>query len=215
MRWFVCLFLCLQMACRSEKAPPAPVAASAGVAPEVATGPYLITAPKLEAFVKYQRKLLEVQRGILQDVQALAAQLDGGSKGGQNTVGEMEGSLRSIERKARAEEAARQEAGLSQEDVNAISNVVTEVMGQRYLARALRFDEQLKSLEALQQKLPPGQRDAMNVQLTALREQAAQYQGLSEARRTHGDANVDAVLTREAALLQNYRDMLATFGGSP
>ena len=119
-----------------------------------------------------------------------------------------------IEAKARAEAQAREAAGLSEADVNALSRIVTDVISQRHLAQVMRYDEEIRATEALQAKLPEAQREELAPRLKTLREQEAGFSGLAEVRRRHGDANVDAVLGREPDLAKNYRDMLEAYGGS-
>jgi hypothetical protein len=123
----------------------------------------------------------------------------------------MTATMKLIEGKAKAEEAARKEARLSEEDVNGIADVVTAVIGQRQLIQALQMDEELNKLEEMQAKLTPEQREELAPQVAAMRERVEDIQKLTEARHTYGDANVDLVLTREADLTKNYQDMLSTF----
>jgi hypothetical protein len=170
---------------------------------------YVVTKQKLDAYVGYQRKLLEAYEALLRDMARVHGRmLDGGGE----MVADVNAAMKLIESKAKAEEAARKEAGLSEEDVNGIAEVVTAVIGQRQLAQALQTEEELKKLEEMQAKLTPEQREELEPQLAAMRERNEELQKLVEVRRTYGDANVDTVLTREVDLAKNYQDMLNTFG---
>lgn len=170
---------------------------------------YGVTKEKLDAYVGYQRKLLEAYEALLRDMAKVQGRmLDGGGE----LLADMNAAMKLIESKAKAEEAARKEAGLSEEDVNGIAEVVTAVIGQRQLAQALQTEEELTKLEELAAKLTPEQREELEPQLAAMRERNEELQKLLEVRRTYGDANVDIVLTREADLTKNYQDMLNTFG---
>jgi hypothetical protein len=127
-------------------------------------------------------------------------------------VADVNAAMKLIESKAKAEEQARKEARLTEEDVNGLAEVVTAVISQRQLAQALQTEEELKKLEEMAAKLTPEQREELEPQLAAMRERNEELQKLAEVRRTYGDANVDLVLTREADLAKNYQDMLNTFG---
>jgi hypothetical protein len=219
--WVLCGVLGLS-GCKQEEAAPArpeaarpapasPEAEQAAVEEEVGGefGPeaYTVTQEKLDAYVGYQRKLLEAYESLQKDLAKVKR--DGGRGEG---LAEVNATMKFIEGKAKAEEEARQEAGLSEEDVNGIAHVVTDVISQRQLTQALQFDEELKKLEEMQAKLTPEQREELAPQLAAMRERLEDLQSLTEARSTYGDANVDRVLTREEELTKNYQDMLDTFG---
>jgi hypothetical protein len=220
--WVLCVALGFS-ACKKEQATSAPTAAEAARpsaaqpgdeqaadAPEPGDAPvqgaYTLTKEKLEAYVGYQRKLLEAYEALLKDLARV--KLDAGA----DAMAEVNATMRLIEGKAKAEEAARRQAGLSEEDVNGIAEVVTAVIGQRQIVQALQLDEELKKLEEMQAKLTPAQREELAPQVAAMRERVEELQKLTEVRATHGDANVDLVLTREVELTKNYQDMLNTFG---
>ena len=200
----------------SEAARPSPASSEGKQAEEeleagAEFGPsaYGVTKEKLDAYVGYQRKLLEAYEALLRDMAKVQGRmLDGGG----DMLADMNAAMKLIESKAKAEEAARKEARLSEEDVNGIAEVVTAVIGQRQLAQALQTEEELTKLEELAAKLTPAQREELEPQLAAMRERNEELQKLVEVRRTYGDANVDVVLTREADLTKNYQDMLNTFG---
>jgi hypothetical protein len=185
--------------------------AEGALEPDAEFGPtaYALTKEKLDAYVGYQRKLLDAYEALLTDMAKVHGRL---RDGGGEMQADLNASMKLIESKAKAEEAARKEAGLSEVDVNGIAEVVTAVIGQRQLAQALQTEEELKKLEEMQAKLTPEQREELEPQLAAMRERNEELQKLVEVRRTYGDANVDIVLTREADLAKNYQDMLSTFG---
>ncbi|HEX8697764.1 MAG TPA: hypothetical protein VF815_02900 [Myxococcaceae bacterium] len=198
-------------AARPSKASPGGKQAEDELAPGTEFGPsaYVVTKEKLDAYVGYQRKLLEAYEALLRDMAKVHGRM---KEGGGEMQADINESMKLIESKARAEEAARKEAGLSEEDVNGLAEVVTAVISQRQLAQALQTEEELKKLEEMQAKLTPEQREELEPQLAAMRERNEELQKLVEVRRTYGDANVDMVLGREADLAKNYQDMLSTFG---
>jgi hypothetical protein len=210
-------------ACKKEPPSPAPAPgpvapAASGAAPtpsETDPGPaggeapstYQVTPEKLGAYVAYQRQLLEAYAALTKELAT--------AKGKPDTVGtmaEVNATMKYIEGKAVAEEQARKAAGLSEEDVNGLADVVTAVVSQRQMLQTLQFDEELKKLEALQAKLSQEQQKELAPQIDAMRERVESLRQLTEVRRTYGDANVDTVLTREADLAKNYQDMMSTFG---
>jgi len=216
--WVLCWVLVFS-GCKKEKAEQTPAATEtarpssapsrdeqAEESPEAVPGSYTLTKEKLDAYVGYQRKLLDAYETLLKD----QAQVKRDAGKGDD-LAEVNATMKLIEGKARAEEAARKEARLSEEDVNGIADVVTAVISQRQLTQAFHIEEELKKLEEMQAKLRPEQREELAPQLAAMRERIEELQKLTEVRRTYGDANVDLVLTREEDLAKNYQDMLNTF----
>ncbi|QDF06796.1 hypothetical protein [Myxococcus xanthus] len=187
-----------------EQAPGAP----AGV---VEAGPYTVTKEKLDAYVGYQRRMLDVYGSLMKGLQNLGALVDAGTPEAMAAARE---GLKVVEAKAKAEAEARREAQLSEADVNGIAEVVTAVISQRQLGRTLQYEEELKKLESLQAKLPPEQQQGMAPQVASMRAQVEAFQTLADARRDYGDANVDVVLTREEDLIQNYQEMIRVFTGT-
>ncbi|MCP3140446.1 hypothetical protein [Pyxidicoccus xibeiensis] len=205
-------------ACKKEEAASGPVAGEAGEAAtggpatgEVAEGPYTVTKPKLDAYVGYQRHMLDVYGSLLKGLQGVGALVDAGTP---EALAAARDGLKVVEAKARAEAEARARAGLTEADVNGIAEVVTAVISQRQLGRTLQYEEELKKLEALQAKLPPEQQEGMTAQVASMRRQVEAFEKLADARREYGDANVDVVLTREDDLMKNYQEMLRVFTGT-
>jgi hypothetical protein len=172
--------------------------------------PYTVTAAKLEAYVGYQRKMLEVYGSLMRGLQDMGPLMDAGTP---EALEKARSGLKLIERKAQAEADARKAAGLSTQEVNRIAEVVTAVISQRQMGRTLQYEEELKKLEALQSRMPPEQQQELAPQVASMRRQVETFQKLPEARREFGDANVDVVLSREADLTRNYQDMLKAFAG--
>jgi hypothetical protein len=170
--------------------------------------PYVLTQAKLDAYVGYQRRVLDAYAAMAKELQVVQARASApGSDPG------LSDSMKAIESKAEAESKARAEAGLSEEDVNRIGALVTDVVTQRHMAAMLDLAGEVKKLEAMQAKLKPEQQKELAPQLEAMRQRVQETERLVSVRRTHGDANVDLVLTREQELMQSYQDMLRSFGG--
>jgi hypothetical protein len=205
-------------ACKKEEAAPRPAseeaagaAAGGPVEGEAAAGPYVVTKEKLDAYVGYQRRMLEVYGSLLKGLHNLGALVDAGTP---EAMASARAGLKVVEAKAKAEAEARAQAGLSEADVNGIAEVVTAVISQRQLGRTLQYEEELKKLEALQAKLPPEQQEGLAAQVASMRRQVEAFETLADARREYGDANVDVVLTREDDLMKNYQEMLRVFTGT-
>ncbi|MCP3098731.1 hypothetical protein LZ198_07560 [Myxococcus sp. K15C18031901] len=189
---------------------PAP-AASPLPEEEAEPGAYVVTREKLEAYVTYQQRMLDVYGQQVKGLQGLGALVDAGTPEAMAAARE---GLKVVEAKAKAEAEARAQAKLSVADVNGLAEVVTAVIGQRQLGRTLQYEEELAKLEALQAKLPEGQRAELATQVASMRQQVEAFQKLTDVRRQYGDANVDVVLTREDDLVKNYQEMLRVFTGT-
>jgi hypothetical protein len=159
--------------------------------------PYVLTQAKLDAYVGYQRRVLDAYAAMAKALQGAQAS----------------DAMKAIESKAEVESKARGEAGLSEEDVNRIGSVVMDVVTQRHMAAMLDLSGELQKLEAMQAKLKPAQQKELAPQLATMRQRLQETERLVSVRRTHGDANVDLVLTREHELMRNYQDMIRSFGG--
>ncbi len=187
---------------------------SAAGAPDVFddTTPYVLTPAKLDAYVVYQRTVQSSYAAMAQSLQAARARRQGTAPPEDKTPGAGE-SLKSIESKAELETQARQDAGLSWEDVNRIGVIVTDVITQRHMGTMLDLSSELKKLQEMQARLKPEQAAELAPQIDILRQRVQETEQLVSVRKLHGDANVDLVLTREKDLMANYQDMLRSFGG--
>ncbi|MFL5354593.1 hypothetical protein [Archangium sp.] len=173
--------------------------------------PYVLTQQKLEAYVGYQRKVMDSYAAMARDLQAARARV----LAGPETPGKgpsLSDSMKAIESKAESEAKARQEAGLTEEDVNRIGSLVTDVITQRHMAAMLDLSGELKKLEEMQARLKPEQAKELAPQIEAMRKRVQETEKLVSVRKVYGDANVDLVLTREQELMANYQDMLRSFG---
>jgi hypothetical protein len=170
--------------------------------------PYTLTQEKLDAYVGYQRRMLDVYAATLNPPAVKAVRA--GTPSDTQALAE---SMKRIESKAQKEAEARREAGLTEEDVNRIGALVTDVIGERHLATMMDLGGELQKLEATRARLSPEQQKEMDPEIEALRKQVQKMEKLEALRTAHGHANVDLVLTREKDLLKNYQDMLRAFGG--
>lgn len=171
--------------------------------------PYVLTQAKLDAYIGYQRKVMGAYAAMGKELQAAKARLLDGSAKSQSASE----AMKAIESKAELESKARHEAGLTEEDVNRIGDLVMDVITQRHMAAVLDLSGELKKLEDMQARLKPEQAAELTPQINALRQRVQETEQLASVRKAHGGANVDLVLTREQELMANYQDMLRSFGG--
>ncbi|HVE82385.1 MAG TPA: hypothetical protein VND93_06045 [Myxococcales bacterium] len=190
--------LCTLGACRKEAAPQASSSAPAAPAPAPAA-PVTLTNDQVDRFVKYQTRLVALYDEVIQQrdqekAAPIARKPDGG------VADPVKASLQLFEGKAKAEERARAEAGLSPEDVRRIEPVVAEVINERSNARDENVEAAVKQFEAMRDKLPEDQRKPIEEQLHDLKADHDTRFGNVEQRQKFGDQAVNAVLSREADL---------------
>lgn len=173
--------------------------------------PYVLTQEKLVAYVGYQRKVMDSYAAMARELQAAKARLAGPEMPGK-VAPSLSDSMKAIESKAESEAKARREAGLTEEDVNRIGVLVTDVITQRHMAAMIDLSGELKKLEEMQARLKPEQAKELAPQIEAMRRRVQETEKLVSVRKQHGDANVDLVLSHEQELMANYQDMLRSFG---
>jgi hypothetical protein len=173
--------------------------------------PYVLTREKLDAYVSYQRTVQSAYASIARELQAARARFQEAPPG--TSTQRLSESMKAIESKAELEDKARRDVGLSEQDVNRIGALVTDVITQRHMAAMLDLSGELQKLEQMQARLKPEQAAELAPQIDAMRLRLQETEKLSSVRKVHGDANVDLVLTREQELMNNYQDMLRSFGG--
>lgn len=166
---------------------------------------YVVTKEKLDAFVRYQRRMHEVHGALVRDTRRLMSRTDGGVKTAKE-------SMRVLESKAGAEQEAREELGLTPHDVRTLSAMAMEVASRRSLAKSLRLEDALAELEEAKARLGPERQKELEEEIASVRAQQEALSGLQGARAKWGDANIDLLLTREADLTKNYQAMLELFG---
>lgn len=174
--------------------PPAPSPASP---PEPST--YVLTPETLKRYLGYQQRMVEVYGATLEAMRALDRSADGPSSD----------ALSALRENAESEEAARTALGLSARDVEVIDEMVAAVVTKRSLARTLQYEEALQTMALLRDSLPPEKRAAIEETMKEMRRQHEVLTGLPEERRKYGAANVELLLTEEAALTRNHDALIA------
>jgi len=203
-------------ACKKEQPAAAAEAARANqaVTQAPAEGEYVVTSAKLDAFVMYQEKVLEVWSGSMKDLASMSAKADAGRyEGTAGTALAAQDLAVATERRAAAEEAARKVSGLTDADVEFLEHIVADVIAKRSLGRNTDMALMLEPMEKAMAGLPAEQREAMQKSIAEMKKQQHELTQLSEERRKYGSANVDAVLAREKELTRNWEAMLTQVWG--
>jgi hypothetical protein len=164
---------------------------------------YAITPVKLDAFLKYQRRRLELEQ-TLRKGSIAGSPADGGPVAGAQGSERAEGASAWVERRAEAEEQARKESKLSVQDVVALQQMAYAVIGKRALWKQM-LNEQAPQA-SLMDKLPANARNQLEgaTQQAKSRQQAMEQ--LPEERKKFGNANVDLILSQEAALTKVWEE---------
>src|SRR5690606_5303075 len=174
----------------------------AGVVPELPA----VTPERIDAFLAYQGRRLQLEQALWADLAAEATPRAPGRtrargrtpEGGQSPTA---ASLRRLEQRAEEEAEALEAAGLTPAELESLGTLVREVLGPRQLALELGLEETVNLLEEQAERLEGAQQQDLLDQVVPLRERLTSLRSLAEVRATHGDSAVDAVLSREEALL--------------
>jgi hypothetical protein len=221
-RLFGCVaFLFLASACKRDANPPptsqglveeqATEQADAGKPPEK----FAVSKEKLDAFVVYQRAMIDVYGSMLKELRTVGTKADAGKyqglTGGAAAVGD---SMSAFKGKAQAEEKARKASGLSEDEARELEQMVGEVISIRSVAKTLNQDESIRQMEAMREKLPADQLEGFDQSISEMKQNRDDLANLAEARSRFGNANIDLILTREADLLRNWEALMAQFSGA-
>lgn len=167
---------------------------------------YVITAQRLDRFIKYQEQTLKLYAEMMSALEGLEQPGDAGTRSGAAPI-------EIIRRHARAQEQVRRQVGLSAQDVHELERVVGDVISRRAMAEALVHEAPVQEIESLAARLPPEQRGELVRTLSNLKKREQETRTLEEERKKYGDANVDQVLTREEELTRQWNLSIATFAG--
>ena len=143
----------------------------------------LMSASKLDAWLRYQKQLLGKPL------------LDAGLAP-LNAMG-----------RARRERALRVDAGLSEDEVDFIEDLVAAIVTERNLAK-LTGVEAMRDFEQAAVALTPSQKAQTAKALAGVRARAAQATSLEAQKTRFGAANVEAALARESELTKTYDAMV-------
>jgi hypothetical protein len=180
---------------RSDSRAPA---SDAGAVATAAPGPDAgleLTLPKLDGFLAYERLLRGEPVPSVRQIQRLSQATDGGGRA-------LEEAYSGLRRRTERAQALRVDAGLSSAEVQAMETLTAEVALARAGAGGPELDEALRALEIAKDQLPAEQRAGVEKTVKRLREQQERARSLTEVRARWGDAAVDTVLQREAAVLE-------------
>lgn len=152
-----------------------------------------VTSALLDEYLAYRKRVAE--RGQTAVEKFKDGKVDPGRRAEEFAV-----RMRAIEEKA------RQEAGLSRDEVVATGQLVSEVFAQRQIWKLSGGDEVLEKARAKLASLPAAEQQEAKVRLAKNEQSFQEMKTAQAARRRFGDAAVDAVLEREDALWKVQQD---------
>ncbi|MGA9525409.1 MAG: hypothetical protein WBV82_28375 [Myxococcaceae bacterium] len=195
------------MSCRQgEAGADAPQARPPAEQPEipVAPGQYAVTPEAVDRYLAFQDRSLKLHGETVRELIALE----------QRDAGTGPEAAALVRRQAEAVMALRQEAGLTDRDVRELERIVGDVISRRALAATAEEAAALSDLENLAARLSDADRTALETSLASVREQQRALEALTEERKRYGDANVDAVLSRERELTRLWQRTIVTFAAA-
>ncbi len=204
LRCVVALVLLLS-SCRQEGSGTVALPATVPSEPPGSTGdagPYGVTSEALDRYIALQERSLAIHA---ETVRELGRMVDAGT--GPEAIA-------LVRRHADAMSALRQQAGLTDRDARELERIVFDVISKRALAATGEEEASLTALENLAANLSEQDRARLEASLASVREQQRELEALTEERKRHGDANVDAVLSRERELTRLWQRTIATFAGA-
>ena len=194
------LLLLVSSGCRGRPATsPAGDGGAGGHAASLAdAGPYRLTSGKLDAFLTYKRALVQGGEPSPGQLRELLRAVDAGETGAVDRAWAV------LHEQGTSEAEARAKSGLTAAEVRLIESMAADVAAARLFARPLGLGKLSEDLAAARNSVPPDRRDAVDATLTALREDEARLERLSDEREAWGGANVDLLLSREKELVRLY-----------
>ncbi len=109
--------------------------------------------------------------------------------------------------RAKRERALRVDAGLSEDDIDFIEDLVAAVVTARNLAKLTGADA-MRDFEQAAVALTPAQKSQSAQAMAGIRARAAQAASLEAEKARFGSANVEAVLAREGECTKTYDAMV-------
>jgi hypothetical protein len=190
------LAMALLLACDRRSVPSLLDAGSAGEPrPGQPDGGVVLTLAKLDAFLTYERALRALPAASTAELRRLSTAADAGPQA-------LEDAYALLRRRAGRIEELRKAAGLGTQEVQTLEALTADVAFARAGSGGAELGRAIEELAGLKDALPQDQRAAIERTLTRLRQDEARASTLSEVRATWGDAWVDLVLQREAAVLE-------------
>jgi hypothetical protein len=169
-----------------------------------APGPYGVTVEGLDRYLAFQEKALALHAQTVRELTALE-QRDAGTGPEASAL---------VRRQVEAITALRRDAGLTDRDVRELEQIVGEVISRRALASTAEEEASFTDLENLAARLSEENRARLQASLASVRAQQQALESLADERARYGDANVDAVLSRERELTRLWQRTIATFAGA-
>ena len=154
----------------------------------------ILTLPKLDAFLAYERALRADSPPSASDLRRISRTLDGG------TVA-LDEAYAGLKRRADRAQAFRADAGLSPAEVQALEALTVEITMARAGEGGTELSRALEELTAARDQLPADQRAGVDRTIERMRAEQERARSLSDVRARWGNRPVDLVLQREGAVL--------------
>lgn len=172
------LWLPVCLGCRDKVVAAPPMSVDSSV-PAPATVEWTLTLARLDAFLGYQRALLAL------------ATADAGRKG----------AAPDLEQRAKFDERARQQAGLTDEEVEKIETMISQVASRRLAASLTGAEE---AMPVMPPNAKPEAPEVLAESLAKREKLKKSSQSLEEERARFGDQNINVLLQRESEVLRNW-----------
>jgi hypothetical protein len=162
---------------------------------------------QVERYLAYRRQVVQLGKAAAEAFVREAREQKPGTQSG--AVKAQKASETFAVRMRAVEEKAREQAGLSRDEVASVGQVTAEVLSARQLWKLSGGDEAVEAARARIQQLPSAEQGPARAALEARAAGFVKMKEAREARRRYGDTAVDAVLAHEDALWAVQRESMA------
>jgi hypothetical protein len=172
-----------------------------------------ITDALVGKYVVYLKESIPARKAALAEYGSEWAKIDK-EKGLRQGVDALKSGQKLHKAAEEAEQKARDKAGLSEEEVEALAAVVPDVIMPRMLMKQNGMNAQAaemeKQMRAAMETLPPEQREQAAKELKEMTQGLKDLHEGKEVREKHGDKAVEAVLKHEAELVALQKQLLGS-----
>ncbi|MBI5548882.1 MAG: hypothetical protein HY901_33795 [Deltaproteobacteria bacterium] len=230
MKRFVVLSLCaLVLACKQNaaetkvqpkpeekiaKAEPAPAAPVVKKEAPAQDAKVTVDEGLVKKYLAYKKESLELAKKAIEEMAANVK--DHQDKGAVGALGMLKDGEQINKKHEEAQEAAQAKVGLSDAELKALEEVVSDVVTARMLwdktgaGTLATMEAQVKAQVAA---LPAEERAKAQAEMGQMMKSMTDMRDCTEARKKHGDAAVNAVLAHEAELKEAQLAGLKMLGG--
>lgn len=172
-----------------------------------------ITDALVGKYVVYLKESIPAHKAALVEYGSEWAKIDK-EKGLRQGVDALKSGQKLQKATEEAEKKARDKAGLSEEEVEALAAVVPDVIMPKMLMKQNGMDAEAAAMEkqirAAMEKLPPEQREQAAKELKEMTQGLKDLREGKEVRQKYGDKVVEAILKHEAELVALQKQLLGS-----